>query len=214
MHVTADRAWTTPARSRLQEQVIAADQRSNYEQQEARVSAQDDVQETAANGAASDPQAHVAELEERLAQARAEAATNWDKYLRERAEMENFRKRQERMAGDAIRSEKKKLLHKVLEVMDNLDRAMHFEESMDRESLHQGLRMVQWQLNELLKEEGLTPVPTVGQPFDPRIHDAIEQVQTGEHPEGTVVEEVRKGYMLGDEMLRPARVKVSSGAES
>jgi molecular chaperone GrpE len=179
------------------------------------VSAQDDEapDDTATNGTAREPEARVAELEEQLAQARTEATANWDKYLRERAEMDNFRKRQERMAADAIRREKRELLHKVLEVMDNLDRAMRFEESMDRESLHQGLRLVQWQLNELLKEEGLTPVPTVGQPFDPRVHEAIEQVQSSEHPEGTVVEEVRRGYMLGDEMLRPARVKVSSGAE-
>jgi molecular chaperone GrpE len=180
------------------------------------VSAQDDEaqDDTATNGTAREPEARVAELEEQLAQARTEATANWDKYLRERAEMDNFRKRQERMATDAIRREKRELLHKVLEVMDNLDRAMRFEESMDRESLHQGLRLVQWQLNELLKEEGLTPVPTVGQPFDPRVHEAIEQVHSSEHPEGTVVEEVRRGYMLGDEMLRPARVKVSSGTES
>jgi molecular chaperone GrpE len=156
----------------------------------------------------------IAELEAQLEQVRAEAAANWDKYLRERAEMENFRKRQERVAADRVRRDKNELLHKVLDVMDNLDRAMHYEESMDRESLHQGLRMVQWQLNELLKGEGLTPVPTVGEPFDPRVHEAIEQIQSDEHPEGTVVEEVRKGYMLGDEMLRPARVKVSAGGAS
>jgi molecular chaperone GrpE len=191
-----------------------ANHSSENERQEARVSAQDEVEENATNGAASESAARVTELEEQLGQARADAAANWDKYLRAMADMDNFRKRQERTAAEAIRSDKKKLLHKVLEVMDNLDRAMHFEESMDRESLHQGLRLVQWQLNELLKEEGLTPVPTVGQPFDPRVHEAIEQVQSGEHPEGTVVEEVRKGYLLGDEMLRPARVKVSSGAES
>lgn len=204
------------SRARPRERIIVADQSSENERQEARVSAQDDEaqDDPATGGTASEPEARVAELEEQLAQARAEATANWDKYLRERAEMDNFRKRQERMAADAIRREKRELLHKVLEVMDNLDRAMRFEESMDRESLHQGLRLVQWQLNELLKEEGLTPVPTVGQPFDPRVHEAIEQVHSGEHPEGTVVEEVRRGYMLGDEMLRPARVKVSSGAES
>lgn len=191
------------------------------DQQEAPVSArggqdeQDGQQQgQSATSAAQGAEGRVAELEAQLAQARAEAATNWDKYLRERAEMDNYRKRQERIANDRIRSEKYNLLHKVLEVMDNLDRAMRFEESMDRESLHQGLRMVQWQLSELLKGEGLTPVPTVGQPFDPHVHEAIEQIPSGEHPEGTVVEEVRKGYMLGDDMLRPARVKVSSGSEA
>lgn len=174
----------------------------------------DEQQNAAVNGDdMATARARVAELETQLAEARAEASANWDKYLRERAEMENFRKRQDRMATDRIRREKRELLHKVLDVMDNLDRAMRFEESMDRESLHQGLRMVQWQLNELLKGEGLTPVPTVGEPFDPHVHEAVEQVHTDQHPEGTIVEEVRRGYMLGDEMLRPARVKVSAGAE-
>jgi molecular chaperone GrpE len=156
----------------------------------------------------------VAQLESELGEARARADENWDKYLRERAEMDNFRKRQDRIAADRIRREKRDLLHKVLEVMDNLDRAMHYEESMDRESLHQGLRMVQWQLNELLKGEGVTPVATVGQPFDPHIHEAIDQVESEAHAEGIVAEEIRKGYMLGDDMLRPARVKVSSGAQA
>ncbi|HEY7834129.1 MAG TPA: nucleotide exchange factor GrpE [Ktedonobacterales bacterium] len=157
--------------------------------------------------------ARIAQLEADLAAARAEASANWDKYLRERAEMDNFRKRQERVAADRIRYEKRELLQRVLEVMDNLDRAMNFEETMDRENLHQGLRMVHWQLEELLKGEGLSTVPAVGQPFDPHVHEAIEQVESAEYPEGVVVEEVRRGYMLGDEMLRPARVKVSSGSQ-
>lgn len=154
----------------------------------------------------------VAELEAQLQAANEEVATYKDKYLRERAEMENFRKRQDRLAADRMQRFKRDLLEKVLDVMDNLDRAMRYEDSMDRESLQQGLRMVQWQLNELLRTEGLTPVATVGEAFDPRLHEAIESVSSPEHPEGTIVEEVRKGYLLGGEMLRPARVKVSGGA--
>jgi molecular chaperone GrpE len=154
----------------------------------------------------------LADLEAQLQAANDEAAQYKDRYLRERAEMENFRKRQERIANDRVVRYKRDLLEKVLEVMDNLDRAMRYEDSLDRESLQQGLRMVQWQLNELLRTEGLTPVVAVGEQFDPRVHEAVETVASPEHPEGTVVEEVRKGYMLGGEMLRPARVKVSSGA--
>lgn len=71
--------------------------------------------------------------------------------------------------------------------------------------------MLQWQLDELLKNEGLTIVPSVGAQFDPYIHEAIEAVASSDKPEGTVIEEVRKGYRLGDETLRPARVKVSAG---
>lgn len=180
-----------------------------HENEEREVSAE----MTAGTGTDRGGDERAARLEAELAEARAEAAGNYDKYLRERAEMENFRKRQERVAADRIRYEKRDLLQKVLEVMDNLDRAMRFEETMDRENLHQGLRMVHWQLEELLKGEGLSTVPTVGQPFDPHVHEAVEQVESAAYPEGVVAEEVRKGYLLGDEMLRPARVKVSSGAQ-
>ena len=163
---------------------------------------------------AQDATARIAELEAQLETARVEASQNWDKFLRERAEMDNFRKRQERVFADRVRRDKREMLNKVLEVVDNLDRALRYEDTLDREGLQQGLRMLQWQLNELLKNEGLTTVPTVGQPFDPYVHEAIESVASTEHPEGVVVEEVRKGYKLGDETLRPARVKVSGGADA
>lgn len=167
-----------------------------------------------ASSPSTDTDARITELEAQLATAKAEASQNWDKYLRERAEMDNFRKRQERMAGDRVRREKREMLGKVLEVVDNLERALAFQDTMDRDALQQGMRMLQWQLNELLKAEGLTAVPSVGERFDPYVHEAIESVASEEHPEGVVVEEVRKGYKLGDETLRPARVKVSAGPTS
>jgi molecular chaperone GrpE len=174
--------------------------------------AQDQGQQDETTSNESSPE--VAELEAQLAAAHAEVEQYKDKYLREYADKENFRKRQERMAADRIRREKLDLLERVLEVVDNLDRALRFEETMDRESLQQGLRMLQWQLNELLSQQGLTPVATVGEPFNPYVHEAVEQVSSNEHAEGTVVEEVRKGYKLGDETIRPARVKVSAGPEA
>ncbi len=160
------------------------------------------------------PTTNDAELVSQLRAAQEEAAAYKDKYLRERAEMDNFRKRQTRIFEDRIERNKRDLLEKVLEVMDNLDRALHYQDTMDRDGLQQGLRMVQWQLNELLKNEGLSPVPTVGERFDPHIHEAIESVSSDEHPEGTVVEEVRKGYRIGNDMLRPARVIVSGGSRA
>lgn len=169
------------------------------------------AQAAGASTAPTDADARIAELEAQLAAAKAEAAQNWDKFLRERAEMENFRKRQERVAADRVRREKREMLGKVLEVVDNLERALAYQDTMDRDGLQQGMRMLQWQLNELLKAEGLTTVPSVGEQFDPYVHEAIESVASEQHPEGVVVEEVRKGYRLGDETLRPARVKVSSG---
>lgn len=153
----------------------------------------------------------IAELEAQLAQARQEAGENWNKYLRERAEMENFRKRQERLATDRVAREKKTLIHKILEVMDNVERALVYQETMDKQALQHTLRMLLWQLNEVMRGEGLTPVPALGEAFDPYVHEAIEAVENSDQPEGTIVEEVLKGYKMGDETLRPARVKVSSG---
>jgi len=153
----------------------------------------------------------IAELESQLEQARQEAAENWNKYLRERAEMENFRKRQERLATDRLQREKKSLFQKILGVIDNLERALTYQDTLDRQGLQQALRMVSWQLTEVMRGEGITPVPSVGEVFNPYVHEAIEAVEDSDQPEGTIIEEVLKGYKLGDETLRPARVKVSAG---
>jgi molecular chaperone GrpE len=153
----------------------------------------------------------IAELEAQLAQARQEATDNWNKFLRERADIDNIRKRQERLLADRVQHQKKALLHKLLGVLDNVDRALVFQDTLDRQGLQQALRMVQWQMNEVMRGEGLNPVPTVGEPFNPYVHEAIEAVEDSDKPEGTIVEEVLKGYTLGEETLRPARVKVSMG---
>lgn len=153
----------------------------------------------------------VEELEKQLAQAKQEAAEFKDKFLRERADMDNFRKRQERNSQDRIQREKKALILKILSVMDNVERALVYQETMDRQALQQTLRMLMWQMNEFLKGEGLTPIATVGEKLNPYEHEAIELVENSDQPEDTIVEEVLKGYKIGNETLRAARVKVSSG---
>ncbi|HEY4033553.1 MAG TPA: nucleotide exchange factor GrpE [Ktedonobacteraceae bacterium] len=153
----------------------------------------------------------IAELEAQLAQARREATDNWSKYLRERADVDNIRKRQERLVVDRVQQQKKGLFKQILEVMDNVERALIYQETMDKQELQQILRMLQWQMGEVLRAEGLSPVPTVGEIFNPYVHEAVEAVEGSDKPEGTVLEELRKGYTLGEETLRPARVKVSVG---
>jgi molecular chaperone GrpE len=168
--------------------------------------------ESAKTEEASSPEAaRIAELEAQLAQTQQESAENWNRFLRERADMDNFRKRQERVIIDRVQHQKKALLQKLLGVMDNVDRALVYQDTLDRQGLQQALRMVQWQMNEVMRSEGLNPVPTVGEPFNPYVHEAIEAVEDSDKPEGTIVEEVLKGYTLGDEILRPAHVKVSMG---
>lgn len=171
-----------------------------------------DTEETGAVKQSASPEAaRIAELEAQLAQAKQEAAENWNRFVRERADMENFRKRQERVLVDRVQSQKKALLTKMLGVMDNIERALNYQDTMDRQGLQQALRMMQWQLNEVLRGEGLNAVPTVGESFNPYLHEAVEAVEDSDKPEGTIIEEVLKGYTLGDETLRPARVKVSMG---
>jgi molecular chaperone GrpE len=162
---------------------------------------------------ASPEAARIAELEAQLAQARQEASDNWNKFVRERADVENIRKRQERLIADRVQQQKKALLFKLLDVMDNVERALVYQETMSQQDLQQTLRMFQWQMNEVLRNEGLNPVSTVGETFNPYVHEAIEAVEDSDKPEGTIIEEVRKGYTLGNETLRPARVKVSMGAK-
>jgi molecular chaperone GrpE len=163
------------------------------------------------NAAPSAEAARIAELEGQLALARQEAAVNWNKYLRERADWDNFRKRQERMLADRIQQQKKALFTKLLEVLDNVERALQYQDTLDKGQLQQTLRMFNWQMNEVLRSEGLNPVPTIGEAFNPYIHEAVEAVENSDQPEGTILEEERKGYTLGEETLRPARVKVSMG---
>jgi molecular chaperone GrpE len=153
----------------------------------------------------------IAELEAQLAKARKEAADNWNRYLRERADVDNIRKRQERVIVDRVQQQKKALFKQILEVMDNVERALVYQETMDKQELQQILRMLQWQMGEVLRAEGLNPVPTVGEIFNPYVHEAVEAVEGSDKPEGTILEELRKGYTLGEETLRPARVKVSVG---
>ena len=184
------------------------------ESQEMQSQQEQQVTEESAPTATSPTQdGRIAELEAQLAKAKQEAAENWNKFLRERADMENFRKRQERIAMDRVQQQKRALFHKILGVMDNVERALVYQDAMDKQALQQTLRMVMWQMNEVMRGEGLTPIPTVGEAFNPYVHEAIEKVEDSDQPEDTVVEEVLKGYKLGDETLRPARVKVSAGTK-
>src|SRR5579859_7289170 len=156
-------------------------------------------------------QARESELEAQLAQARQEAAEFKNKYVSVRADWENFRKRQERVVADRVQNQKKVMIKNFLSVLDNVERALPYLDTLGPQELQQTLRMMHWQMNEVMRGEGLNPVATIGEPFNPYLHEAIEAVENSDQPEGTIVEEVLKGYTLGDETLRPARVKVSTG---
>jgi molecular chaperone GrpE len=157
-------------------------------------------------------QTDVATLQSQLAAAREEAAENYHRYLRARADMENFKKRMERTYADQAKSAKMQLLTKLLGVKDNLERALQYGEdspSNGGEGIMEGVRLTQYQLDQLLTQEGVEPIDAQGKPFDPRLEEALQSVHDPSVPDHTVVQVVRRGYTYGDDVLRPAQVIVS-----
>jgi molecular chaperone GrpE len=148
--------------------------------------------------------------EDPLAQAQAEAAKLKDAWLRTAADFDNFRKRTRKELEDAHRSGREDLLRALLPVFDNLERAIQSaQRSSDVKAIAEGLAMIQRQFVDALGREGIARVPTVGQPFDPSVHEAIQQVETSDSPPGTVLAEVQPGYTQGERLVRAAMVVVS-----
>ena len=142
-----------------------------------------------------------------LAAARAKAEENYNKFLYAMADFENYKKRIERQLGDIALSGKKSVLAKILPVLDNLERAVTFEDS---EGLRGGLQATLRMFETALAGEGVKSVSLKGLPFDPRLAEAIATQPTPEGvDEGTVLDEAHKAYTIGDEVLRPAQVVVA-----
>ena len=138
-----------------------------------------------------------------------EPDTDWQTVaLRLQADMDNFRKRQQRRADEAIAGERERLLQLMLPIADNLTRALNHDDQHE-EPLRQGVELIRRELMRLLTAEGVTLLETVGQPFDPQWHEAVALAPVQAEP-GTIVQEVEAGYKLGDKLLRPARVVVAA----
>jgi molecular chaperone GrpE len=130
--------------------------------------------------------------------------------LRVQADFDNFRRRTQKEKEELAQYATSKLVAELLSVLDNFERALATAPgNAESEAFTKGINMIFRQLEGVLKTEGLTAMETVGQPFNPEYHQAIMQVESEEHEEGIVTEEVQKGYLLKDKVLRPAMVKVS-----
>jgi molecular chaperone GrpE len=135
-----------------------------------------------------------------------------DQLLRTAADFDNFRKRSRREAEDAQRRGRESAIKDLLPVFDNLERAAsHAEGSEGTKSVADGLRMVLKQFNDTLEKMGIKRVPTVGIPFDPAVHEAIQHMASPDHASGLIMAEVQAGYSLGDHLIRAAMVVVSKG---
>lgn len=160
------------------------------------------------------PDTHASEgvlsLEEQLAVKEKEARENWDRFLRERADLENYRKRVGREKEELLNYGNKSLLEEILPVIDNLERALAHASEDGLGAVVEGIRMTHVMLLSALKKFSVTPIDAVGQPFDSAFHQAMAQVPTDQHEPNTVVEEYQKGYMLKERLLRPSMVTVAS----
>ncbi len=141
---------------------------------------------------------------------RAEVTRLKDQILRLAADFDNYRKRSRREIADAEKSAREEQLRELLPVFDNLERAhAHATAATDVQALADGIGMVNRQFQEALSKLGVERVPGVGQPFDPTIHEAIQQLETTEFPAGSVAAEVLAGYRAGERLIRPAMVVVA-----
>ena len=159
-----------------------------------------------------EPEEAQDEGEAALAAAKAEAAVNYDRFLRASAELDNLRKRTVRLRSDSREEALRDVLLQVAPLLDNMRRALA-QETDDAAALRQGVELIQNQFQDVLKGYGLEEIEAVGKPFDPNYHDAMMEVPTDEHPPGTVVQEMEKGYALRDKVVRPSRVVVSKAPE-
>lgn len=154
---------------------------------------------------AADSLSELAKLQQDLSEAN-------EKILRGQAELENYRKRVRREMEEERRYALLPFARDLLAVVDNLERAI--AAGQEGGDLLDGVKMVSSQLQNVLNQHQCVRIDTVGQPFDPNVHQAIAQEASSEHPAGTVTREAQSGYKLFDRVIRPAQVFVSTGAPS
>ena len=151
------------------------------------------------------------ELSAKLAEKEMEAAANWDKFVRERADLENYRKRVQKEKEEILKYGNESLLTEILPAVDNMERALDHVEAENNDPVLVGVRMTLDMLSGALKKFGVTPVASEpGGVFDPAVHQAMAQVES-EFPANSIAQVLQKGYMLNERLLRPAMVMVSKG---
>lgn len=132
-----------------------------------------------------------------------------NRLLRTAAEFDNYRKRIDRERREQANASMADAIEDLLPIIDNLERALEAPAGSDAEVFRTGVELIHRQMTELLRQRGVKPIETVGADFDPHVHQAMAHEVSPEHREGEVMEELRKGYMLGERLLRPAMVKVA-----
>ncbi len=147
-----------------------------------------------------------------LADALKEKEALQERLLRTAAEFDNYRKRVDRDRRDLAEFAAADVLNELLPIVDDLERALQAPVDGGVDSYRRGVELILRQMLDLLRRRGVTPIETAGTDFDPNFHQAVMHEVSSEHREGEVMQELRRGYMLGDRLLRPAMVKVAKAS--
>jgi molecular chaperone GrpE len=153
-----------------------------------------------------DPQ-HAEPQPDPLEELRREKDALQDRLLRSAAEFDNYRKRVDRERRDLAEYTAADVMKELLPVVDNLERAL--AAAGEGDPLRKGVELILKQIQDLLRKRGVKPIEALGADFDPNFHEAVIHEASSEHREGEVIEELQRGYLLGDKLLRPAMVKVA-----
>lgn len=169
--------------------------------------------EIATESVSADP--GIEDLRAKLAEREKEVAELKDKYLRTLADSENARKRIRQQSEESSRLQKENILRDLLHVIDNLERALDAARGGGNgKSIVEGVEMVLASFHDFLKQQGVTAQNAIGQPFDPSRHEAVDRIHSDTHAPNTVAQEFHRGYLIGDRVLRPARVVVAKGSDT
>jgi molecular chaperone GrpE len=132
-----------------------------------------------------------------------------DRLLRTAAEFDNYRKRIDRERRDLAEFAAADILSEFLPILDNFERALQAPSGGDAEAFKKGVELIHKQIFDLLRKRGVKPIDALGMDFDPNFHQAVIHETSDDHREGEVMQELQRGYMLGDRLLRPSMVKVA-----
>ena len=170
--------------------------------------APDDIERMEEEGATGTVVDAAPALADEIIELRKERDGLHDRLLRQAAEFDNYRKRVDRERRDLSEFAAADVLQDVLPIVDDFERALSVD-APGSEPYRQGLEIIHRGLLELLRKRGVTPIESVGTPFDPHVHQAVSYEAAPDTREGDVIAEFRRGYRLGDRLLRPAMVKVA-----
>jgi molecular chaperone GrpE len=158
----------------------------------------------------------IKELEAKLETKEKEAGETYDRLLRVSAEFDNFKKRSTREMDEYRKFANQSLIKEMLSVVDNLELAMNStngHKAIDKD-LVQGLEMTHKEILKVFEKFNVKPIDAIGQPFDPAFHEAVMQEETNDSPKNTVINELQRGYMIHDRLLRPSMVVVAKPKEN